>query len=247
LYEEAIPVLRGLGDELSLGMILQNVGIAAYQAGDLAAALRFTREASDIAERLGNKHGRAVGLDMTAQIELAMGNVAAAEVSSLEAVRLLRELGNTSQLSIGLSTLAGIRLRSGGDAAAAITEKLELDRRAGFVTEEAEGLTQLAELHELHGELSQALAVAADALDKARASTNMITIASALGVSAHIEMAAGSRDRAVALLEEQAAIWTELGHEVRAERARAALAEARSACDAPPAGPRKARPASRPT
>ncbi|MDP1794663.1 MAG: BTAD domain-containing putative transcriptional regulator, partial [Acidimicrobiales bacterium] len=115
LYEEALPIVRASGDEFGLGTVLSNLGVTAFQAGDYDAALGYTNEGAAIAERLENKSGLAMTLDMRAQIELARGNRDVAASSSRDAVALLREIGNSFVLSIALGTAASVKLVGGGD------------------------------------------------------------------------------------------------------------------------------------
>ena len=244
LYEEALPNIRDAGDDFGLGTVLQNLGVAAFQAGDYEAALAYTDEGAAIAERLESKQGLAMTFDMRAQIELARGNLEAAAASNREGLALLREIGNSFVVSIALGTAANIKLHSGGDPQPEIDEKRSIDQAIGFVAGEAEGLLLQARLHQREGEVDRARAVAEEAVVKARAGEHTLTVAETLALFAELVRDTGDVSGAAPLYEEAVAIWRSLGHDREADEVEAEIAEARAiAKRAKPAGPRRTRPA----
>lgn len=217
LYEEALPLLRVAGDEFGLGIVLQNLGVATFQAGDLDAALAYTDEGAVIAERLDSKQGLAMTFDMRAQIELARGNLAVAAENSERAVALLRELGNAFVLSIALGTAASVALAAGDEPQPLIDEKRMIDETIGFVAGRAEGLLLQARLFARTGDVARAHDVGEAALVTAREGEHPLTVAEALAFLGRLSRGAGDEAAAAAQFAEAADVWRSVGHDREAD------------------------------
>ncbi len=223
LYDEARPLLESVGDLYGLSVATGNLGLAAYQQGDMEACRRFSYEARALYEQLGDRNGVAVTLAALAQAEQAERNFDAADEAVTASLAILREVGAPVHVSIVLGIAAEIRVERGLDPSDLVAEKLERDVDTGFIAGEATALVVRAR-HEARMGDPSAAATIANAVERAEASGNEAVVAGALLAAGDVYLESGRHAEARSAYEAAVPILRELGQDARAAHAIESLA-----------------------
>jgi non-specific serine/threonine protein kinase len=114
LCEEALALLRKLGDLRLIGSTLVNLSRIAHAHGDLSAARPLLEESVAIARQLGDRGF----LLPTSLLQLALvisqqGEHASARPLFEESLMIVREIGDQSGMAASLEGLAGLLTREG--------------------------------------------------------------------------------------------------------------------------------------
>ena len=137
--EEALELVRELGDVRTEGIVLGATAIQWLDEGDLDRARSAVQAAIDQLRRCGAGHLAAVYLANRALIERVSGASKAARATSTEALRLLRRHGDRVHEALALGGLGELDLDEGRDrqALARLEEARGLAREARFAKLEA--------------------------------------------------------------------------------------------------------------
>jgi predicted ATPase/DNA-binding CsgD family transcriptional regulator len=98
LFEEAIALLRELGDANFLSLALRRLGQLALRGGDLEQATAFVRESIELNSRIGSQSG--VGAGITALAGILFAKRRAADAARLLGVAETQLAGNPDQRTI---------------------------------------------------------------------------------------------------------------------------------------------------
>jgi tetratricopeptide (TPR) repeat protein len=94
LLMECVKVARALGDDHLVAVNLGNLGIAAYEQGDVGRAASFRGEALTLARSVGDDFLVSQGLNEKGRIECRNGKLQSAAASFLESLTIARELAD---------------------------------------------------------------------------------------------------------------------------------------------------------
>jgi DNA-binding CsgD family transcriptional regulator len=217
--QQALDVARKL-DNAALAQTLYRLGNWHANMDQQVEALHDQQEALALFERLGDRHGLAMTLDVLGMTSLLVGDMRAAATYQARAITLLRALDDRNALISCLMVYAQRGLSYLGDVSVAATdglaayrrdsdEALQLARALGSQPGEAGALGYFALVLGAHGMYDEAIATARQAL----------AIASAIGHPAwqfvgHLALGAVYHDLLDLDLAQQA-------HECALEQARA--------------------------
>jgi len=141
LSEEALLIFRELGDHLNEARTLNNLGIAAYEQGNLEEAQGHFSQALQIYRDLGDDWGIAAALTNVGLVVMDMDAPSAAKDYHAEALTIFRALDDKRSAAIALNNLAVLAHQEGNyqDAHTMWHECLSIYREMGY--KEGLGLT----------------------------------------------------------------------------------------------------------
>ena len=120
---------RELGDNQGIGRALNNLGLVAFERGDLLAARALHEESLTVKRELGDKRGIAHSLANLGSVALAEDELAVAQRLFRECLARFRQLGFGPGIAWTLESLAN-RLGLPGEP---LRQLLELLRKEGFL------------------------------------------------------------------------------------------------------------------
>jgi len=103
---ESLTIARKLGDERSIAVALQPMGMAYLGLGDVANARRLLEEALALAEKRGEQSEIAAAANQVAQVLRASGDLDGAEQLYARALEIARALEDREIIAIGLLNMA---------------------------------------------------------------------------------------------------------------------------------------------
>jgi DNA-binding CsgD family transcriptional regulator len=177
--QQALPIARRL-DDAALAQTLYRLGNWHANMDQQVEALRDQQEALSLFERLGDRHGLAMTLDVLGMTSLLVRDMRAAASYQARAIALLRALDDRNALISCLMVYAQRGLSYLGDVSVAATdglaayrrdsdEALQLARALGSQPNEAGVLGYFALVLGAHGIYAEAIATARQALAIAQA------------------------------------------------------------------------------
>jgi ATP/maltotriose-dependent transcriptional regulator MalT/DNA-binding SARP family transcriptional activator len=217
-YEEAIaetelalPLADIAGYTSLRALGVNNRGQARMHLGRFEEAITDLRESAALWQQLSARQV-AYSMSSTGEIHRLRGDQHLARLSYEEAIRVAEPVGDAQALAPALAGLARVLAGEEPDLARALVERA---LALGPVLGHASALLAAAEVRLTAGEVDEAGAAAAVALEFARGRRDRAVMAEAL------EILAGAGDDPIGRLTEAIAIWEELGNPLG--QARAAL------------------------
>jgi predicted ATPase/DNA-binding CsgD family transcriptional regulator len=150
--EEALELLRGLGDKAAIAMALLSLGTLLQHKGEYAAARTCAEESLALFHEVSDQWGRAYALLLFAAIAALQGDLAQAAVSSEELLTIYRRIGYKRGIGLCLND-KGVLAQLQGDwerAKEFFAESLAIFREVGDKEKTVMGLHNLgcAVLHQ---------------------------------------------------------------------------------------------------
>jgi predicted ATPase/DNA-binding SARP family transcriptional activator len=105
-YQQALTLMRELGDKQGAAALLGNLGLIARAQGDLSQARALQEEGLALKRELGDKPSMALSLNNLAITAYSQGDYKQARTLLDESLMLRRELGDRRGIAVVLSTLA---------------------------------------------------------------------------------------------------------------------------------------------
>jgi DNA-binding SARP family transcriptional activator len=207
--EVALAATRRAGHMRGQAAALYFLGSVYEERGQLAPARQALEEAARLFGDVGDDHGFALAIRLTALIDRVAGRLDAAAAGFEQALAILRTTHDQAQVAYVLQNLARVRLESGepGLARELLTEALQLTEalrvaRVGLDKRiESQVLYVLGDAQLQAGELADAAATFAQALDRVRAAHDQVGEAIVLRGVGVAALRQGHRDRARRALE----------------------------------------------
>jgi len=213
---EAIRAVRGNTDAESgaRAYALDNLGITLMRSTDAKAARRCFDDALDIRERLGSKLGLAHTLMNIARLDMRQGHLDDALQGCQRAMSLLDRERDSSAMAAALSIRGEVAfINSEFDAAEAdFTSALEFNEATGRSVNIALSQQQLARALLEKGDTAKAQAYARKARDNYQLSSNAEGEVGSNQTLARIANSNGDHERAVTMLEDCVAAYSDLGN-----------------------------------
>lgn len=226
-YLQALRLAQKLGDAEAEAGLLDRLGAAAWDVGDLDLAEQRYRQARQIYRRLREEAGLARIAGNLALISLSRGDFAGAETAFEEAVRLRRRAGPPSAAALLLSNLGELYARRGEVQRArdTWTEAERLAREGGHLLVAVLAATNLAELALESGDPAEASRILEDeVVPNLDALATPAVTAQAWLLKGAIAFFRGEEGAAVEASARALSTWEELGDPLGAARARLQLA-----------------------
>lgn len=184
--------------------LLVQIGVCHYMQGSLVDALKEFGESSRLAEREGDKPGRAAALANIGVIHHEYGELGSALTHLNQAVAISRESGNHRVVALCLSNIGNIQRDKGqfDDALQSHEDALALSRRIKYEPGVVSGLGNAASVRRDKGELDKALELCAEAVEIARKVGDNFGYAVELGSIGGVYRDKGDLDRALKFHED---------------------------------------------
>jgi tetratricopeptide (TPR) repeat protein len=184
--------------------LLVQIGVCHYMQGCLGDALKEFGESSRLADREGDKPGRAAALANIGVIHHEYGELGSALTHLNEALAISRETGNQRVVALCLGNIGNIQRDRGqlDDALQSHEDALAISRRIGDEPGVVGGLGNTASVRRDKGELDKALELYAEAVEKARNVGDNFGYAVELGGVGGVYRDKGDLDRALKFHED---------------------------------------------
>jgi tetratricopeptide (TPR) repeat protein len=117
--EDSLELRRRLQDSPGVATTTCDLGIVAFDEGDLLTARALFEESLALDRELGNAGGAATNLNNLAHVALALDDVDDASALLHDALTAFRELGDLDGVAEALEQVAGVLVRRGQHATAA--------------------------------------------------------------------------------------------------------------------------------
>lgn len=170
----ALVIQNTLDNDQGRADVLNALGIAHHQLGDLEQARDHYRRAAELRERIGDERGVVAALSNLARVQLVEGNYDGARTQLEEALAKLDALGDRAGVA-NMHNEIGILEEERGDYAAALAryrEALRLREALGDARALAESYNNVGYAYYLLGEYDNASVYAGQALAAYRAADN---------------------------------------------------------------------------
>ena len=164
------------------GTLFQGIGVCYRQLNKPDDALRYFQEALKIRQRLDDKRGIAVTLNVIAQIEDQSGKSDAALAAYRQSLKIRREIGDKPGLGDTLLALGGFYQDRGryDEALAMFKEALQVQRDLGSTSNQSLCLNNIGLTYLSKGDYENALTYFQQSLDLGQKSQNQNDMAFAL-------------------------------------------------------------------
>jgi len=204
LYEEALPIRRGMDDRAGVAATLNNMATVYDATGQPERAMELYQQALSIRRAVGDRAGVATTLNNMAGVYQATGQPERALELYEEALPIMRAVGNRAGVAAMLNNMALVYQAAGqpARAMALYEEALPIMRAVGDRAGVAITLNNMAEVYRETGQPERALALYEEALPIRWAVDDRAGIATTLNNMALVYQATGHPERALALYEE---------------------------------------------
>ena len=118
LHRTALAAARQAGDGPGQALALRQLGILAWQMGDMPAATASLTQAVDLYREAGDRPGQAYALDHLGVVHTLTGDYRAAAATRQRALTLARGSGDLLAEAVALNHLSWAQLETGDHAAA---------------------------------------------------------------------------------------------------------------------------------
>jgi predicted ATPase len=147
-FEEALAIMRELGDRRGIASSLNGLGNVAHEQGDFAPARALYEESLAIWRELGNRRGIARSLAGLGNVTHEQGDFAPAQALYEESLAIWRELGDRRAIAHSLNNLGNVAYVHGVYSAAralyveSLATSVELSERRA-IAYSLEGLAEV--------------------------------------------------------------------------------------------------------
>jgi len=157
-HQHALELARASGERVRAGIVLDNIGDAARDVGDLRLSENSLREALEIWRGAGNAQGEGQSLVGLAKTCWFNDDQAGALALFTEALQIQQRIGDSRLAAVSHRWIGRIRHAQGDLAAAArhVEQAVELSKEMHDAAKEAHALASLAAIRIDQGELGEA-------------------------------------------------------------------------------------------
>ena len=212
--QRALEIYERTGERVGHGILLNNLGLQAFEAYRWDEAVERLRRAAEVSERAGDVTSVARVHVNEADVFAERGLLAEAEQRLRDALRVWRAASYTLAIAITSSNLGRVLARAGRgeEARELLTEARATFTELGNPAWAAEATARIAESHVVAGEHGEALESAAAALEEARESGAPPVLEAMIERMLGYALAQGRRkDEAAPHLERSLEVARELG------------------------------------
>ena len=213
LYEEALPLMREVGDRAGEAATLNNMALVYSRTGRPQEALKLYEEALPLMREVGDRAGEATTLTNMASVYSETGHPQEALKLYEEALPLMREVGDRAGEATTLNNMAVVYSDTGRpqEALKLYEEALPLRREVGDRAGEATTLNNMAGVYSNTGRPQEALKLYEEALPLRREVGDRAGEATTLNNMAWVYSDIGRPQEALKLYEEALPLMREVG------------------------------------
>ena len=235
LWRESMRAAQRAGDQWAMIPIRVSIGGGFYRLGDLDSATLYLKRAETDGTRIGDRRSVANAIGILASVAKDRGNLESALVFYQRAIRLREISGDTRGMAADANNIGAIAQQRGDlDAATRQYERaLSLNRKDGRSTLVALNLDNLAEIATIRGDYARAELFYKEALSLNQKSGARADAAFLLHGLGRLYASRGDYSRAARVIEESIRVHDSTGAVTEAVKARADLAEIKSAMGFP--------------
>ena len=230
LHRTALAAARQAGDGPGQALALRQLGILAWQRGDMPAATASLTQAVDLYREAGDRPGQAYALDHLGVVHTLTGDGRAALATRQQALALARGSGDLLAEAVALNHLSWAQLETGDHAAAGanVKQSLALMRSLGHRIGEADALAGLGEVQRVVGDYQAAAASFTQAVALYRGIGYFHHLAAALNDLGLVQQLAGDYPAAAANHQEALQMQRDIGSRLGEAEALNSLGEVSS-------------------
>jgi tetratricopeptide (TPR) repeat protein/transcriptional regulator with XRE-family HTH domain len=230
LHRTALAAARQAGDGPGQALALRQLGILAWQMGDMPAATASLTQAVDLYREAGDRPGQAYALDHLGVVHTLTGDCRAALTTRQQALALARGSGDLLAEAVALNHLSWAQLETGDHTAAGanVRQALALMRSLGHRIGEADALAGLGEVQRATGDYQAAAASLTQAVDLYRGIGYFHHLAAALNDLGLVQQLAGDYPAAAANHQEALQMQRDIGSRLGEAEALNSLGEVSS-------------------
>ena len=230
LHRTALAAARQAGDGPGQALALRQLGILAWQRGDMPAATASLTQAVDLYGEAGDRPGQAYALDHLGVVQTLTGDYRAALATRQQALALARGSGDLLAEAVALNHLSWAQLETGDHAAAGanVRQSLALMRSLGHRIGEADALAGLGEVQRATGDYQAAAASLTQAVALYRGIGYFHHLAAALNDLGLVQQLAGDYPAAAANHQQALQMQRDIGSRLGEAEALNSLGEVSS-------------------
>ena len=214
LYEQALPIMREVGDRAGEATTLNNMAGVYQSTGQPGKALVLLEQALPIRQEVGDRAGEAATLNNMAGVYSTTGQPDKALELYEQALPITREVGNRAGEAATLNNMALVYSDTGQpDKALALYEQaLPITREVGDRAREATTLNNMALVYSDTGQPGKALAIYEQALPIMREVGDRAGEANTINNMAGVYHSTGQPGKALAIYKQALPIMREVGN-----------------------------------
>ena len=230
LHRTALAAARQAGDGPGQALALRQLGILAWQMGDMPAATASLTQAVDLYREAGDRPGQAYALDHLGVVHTLTGDYRAALATRQQALALAQGSGDLLAEAVALNHLSWAQLETGDHAAAGanVRQSLALMRSLGHRIGEADALAGLGEVQRAAGDYQAAAASLTQAVALYRGIGYFHHLAAALNDLGLVQQLVGDYPAAAASHQEALQMQRDIGSRLGEAEALNSLGEVSS-------------------
>jgi len=212
LYKEALAQWQAANDEPGQVRALVELETTEYDLSHSAKAVAWSKQALDLARKIGDQEGQARALFFLGEVQLNEDPRAGLEAYG-QSLDLWTRLGNATGQGKSLlgKALAQLKLHQQDEALGSLQQAIPLLRQTDELGKEASALVALQGISMARGEIGDALGYLNRALALSRQAGNLYAEANALYNLANIQKLRGELQRALESLESAFSINDRVG------------------------------------
>jgi DNA-binding CsgD family transcriptional regulator len=159
LYERALAIYRGLGEQSRVVAMMRGLGSIAIDQGEFERAAALLTESRTLAREIGDAWEAAASANLLGVATAASGNIKAAFPLHQEALAGWRNLGDSGHVTTALASLAWLTLFQGdlSRAAAVYAELLDLVQSTDDESHLSDCFLGLAGIAQMRGNMRDAV------------------------------------------------------------------------------------------
>ena len=232
--QEALTIMRQIGDQLGVANSLGCVGLVYVQRGNLQEALESYQESLTIKRQIGNRLGEAQDLGNIGSVYFQQGKLSAALELHQESLTIMRQIGNrlgeaNSLGNIGLVYSSQDRLE---DALKSQRESLTIQRQIGHRLGEANSLGNIGLVYLRQGKSAEALESHQESLAIKREIGNPLGEANSLGNIGAVHSQQGKLGEALEHFRQARDIFQSIGASIQLQTAERNIATVQAQIEA---------------
>ncbi|MBN1890002.1 MAG: tetratricopeptide repeat protein [Thermoflexales bacterium] len=216
IYEQALSLVRELGNHVAEGQLLGNMGSACRSLGQFDCGLTFCKESLAIARKVGDRKGEGIQLGRLGRTYRTLRQFDQAIELYEKSLAIAREVGNRQWEGYNLGSLGNAYLGLGQIERAIefYEQSLAIARAINERREEGTRLGSLSKTYRALGQIEQAVRLCEEAVRIARETGDRAAEERGLGNLGNYYRDLGHAERSIPVHQEALSIARQIGYRV---------------------------------